>query len=347
MQLLLGVIKLLVVILSSLWLGAFVWTHQPLGKYVSVAFLSLWAILTLAVVVDIVKPSLFSVISQKSLFWDFLGLDFLELSFSAIVLIAIVSFFSMSARNDREWNPEVAQMLDYQLAHDGRTLTIDNVRNFDWQDKSHYQQRWETRQYDLQKLQSLDFVASYWMGDAIAHTLVSFGFSDGQRLALSVEIRKETHEEFSTLGGFFRKFELIIIAADEKDIIYTRSNIRHEDVYIYPMKMDKATIKALLLGYLEQAKSLKTQPTWYNSLVNNCTIAIYVLINNIRPIPFDYRILLSGYIPSYLHEQQWIDNRYSLSEWQQRSHINPKSNPFSANHPISSTDYSQLIRKDF
>ena len=83
--------------------------------------------------------------------------------------------FSMSASNERDWNPEVAQMLDYRLDRDGNTLTISNVRNFDWQDKTHFQPRWETRQYDLAKLQTVDFIASYWMGDAIAHTLVSFG----------------------------------------------------------------------------------------------------------------------------------------------------------------------------
>lgn len=98
-----------------------------------------------------------------------------------MVAIAIASFFSMSASNERDWNPEVAQMLDYRLDRDGNTLTISNVRNFDWQDKTHFEQRWETRQYDLAKLQTVDFIASYWMGDAIAHTLVSFGFSDGKQ----------------------------------------------------------------------------------------------------------------------------------------------------------------------
>lgn len=338
MQLLWGIIKFIVIILSSLWVGVFVWTHQPLGRYVSLALISVWVFFTLAVLVSIIKPTLFSsLLSHQSLL----------LIFFAVVGIAIACFFSMSASNERDWNPEVAQMLDYRLDSDGNTLTISNVRNFDWQDKTHFQPRWETRQYDLAKLQTVDFIASYWMGDAIAHTLVSFGFSDGKQLALSIEIRKEVNEQFSTLGGFFRKFELVIIAADEKDIIYTRSNIRHEDVYIYPINMPKDHIQALLLAYLAKAKSLKTQPAWYNSLVNNCTTAIYELIDDIQPLPFDYRILLSGYIPSYLYDQQLIDNRYSLQQWQQRAHINPKSKPYSVNHPISAADYSQLIRTDF
>ena len=165
MQLLWGIIKFIVIILSSLWVGVFVWTHQPLGRYVNLALISVWVFFTLAVLVSIIKPTLFSsLLSHQSLL----------LIFFAVVAIAIACFFSMSASNERDWNPEVAQMLDYRLDRDGNTLTISNVRNFDWQDKTHFQARWETRQYDLAKLQTVDFIASYWMGDAIAHTLVSF-----------------------------------------------------------------------------------------------------------------------------------------------------------------------------
>jgi len=58
------------------------------------------------------------------------------------------------------------------------------------------------------------------MGPQIAHTLVSFDFANAAPLTFSIEIRKERHEEFSSLGGFFRKYELSLVAADEKDIIY-------------------------------------------------------------------------------------------------------------------------------
>ena len=44
---------------------------------------------------------------------------------------------------------------------------------------------------------SLDLIAVYWMGDAVAHTIVSFGF-EGEHIAISIEIRKERGESFST-----------------------------------------------------------------------------------------------------------------------------------------------------
>ena len=53
MQLLWGIIKFIIIILSSLWVGVFVWTHQPLGRYVSLAVISVWVFFTLAVLVII------------------------------------------------------------------------------------------------------------------------------------------------------------------------------------------------------------------------------------------------------------------------------------------------------
>ena len=72
------------------------------------------------------------------------------------------------------------------------------------------------REYDLRQLRSADLVMSYWMGPAIAHTLVSFGFADGRHLVFSLEIRKERGESFSALGGFFRKFEMTYTVQEGK-----------------------------------------------------------------------------------------------------------------------------------
>ncbi|REM09644.1 DUF4105 domain-containing protein, partial [Mycobacterium tuberculosis] len=81
-------------------------------------------------------------------------------------------------------------------------------------------------------LRSADLILSYWMGPAIAHTLISFGFDDGRYLVFSLEIRKERGESFSALGGFFRKFEMTLVASEETDIVRTRTNARGEDVYL-------------------------------------------------------------------------------------------------------------------
>ncbi len=158
--------------------------------------------------------------------------------FSAAFVVLAVSWWLMQPSQDRDWADDVAQRLQPQVH--GDIVTLHNVRNFDWRSETDYVPRWETRQYDLNRLVSADLALSYWMGPAIAHTLVSFGFDDGSHVVFSLEIRKERGEAFSALGGFFRSFEETLVAADERDILRVRTNVRGEDMYLYRLAIPKA-----------------------------------------------------------------------------------------------------------
>ena len=64
--------------------------------------------------------------------------------------------------------------------------------------------------------------------------MMSFGFKDGSHLCISIETRKELGEEYSSIKGFFKQFELTYVVADERDIVRLRTNYRTgEDVYLY------------------------------------------------------------------------------------------------------------------
>ncbi|CAM5183379.1 Lnb N-terminal periplasmic domain-containing protein [Alishewanella longhuensis] len=156
--------------------------------------------------------------------------------------------------------------------------------------------------------------------------MVSFGFTDGQQLVFSLEIRKEQHESFSAIGGFFRQFEQVIIAADEQDIIRTRSNARQEDVYLYRLVMTQPQLRTLFLGYLETAESLRKTPQFYNTLSSNCTTIVFDLARQIAPnIPLDHRLLLSGHFAEYAYDFGALTPGYSYTELKARGYINPRT----------------------
>jgi hypothetical protein len=136
----------------------------------------------------------------------------------AVALAVLLGWWlSLTPSHDRVWADDVSRML---VSHvDGDRLVLQNVRNFEWRTETDYTPRWETRDYDLAGIVSADLILSYWMGPHIAHTLVTFGFKDGKQLVFSLEIRKERTETFSAVGGFFRQFEQVIIASDERDLI--------------------------------------------------------------------------------------------------------------------------------
>lgn len=243
--------------------------------------------------------------------------------------------------HERDWADDVARLLSADI--EGDRVTVHNVRNFDWRSEADYTPRWETRHYDLQRLTSADLILSYWMGPHIAHTLVSFGFDDGQRLVFSLEIRKERHEVFSAVGGFFRSFEQVIIAADERDIVRTRSNARHEAVYLYSLGLSPAHLRTLFLGYLEAAESLRQAPSFYNTLTSNCTTIVFDLARHIAPgLPADYRLLLSGHFAEYAYDQGALARGYDYARLQALGHINPRA--LQADRETGS-DFSAAIRE--
>jgi hypothetical protein len=281
----------------AIW-GAFgLWYQAPGGQALKILGVALWVGLTLALLMAL---------------WH--GRAVLALAGFAVAFLALLIWWQRIApSNDRLWADDVAQMTTGTV--DGTHVTLHNVRNFEWRSNTDYTQRWETRDYDIDHLNSLDMIMSYWAGPAIAHLLISFGFDDGAHVVFSVEIRREKHESFSEIGGFFKEFELSILAADERDVIRVRTNVRGEDDYLYRIRMPVEDIRALFLSYIGQANALVNQPRFYNTITVNCTTLVYHMMQHIVGyLPLDYRLLLSGYIPGYVYRVGGLDDRFSLAE---------------------------------
>lgn len=262
--------------------------------------------------------------------------------YGIVFSLILIWWLSISPSNDRQWQPDVAK-----LAHatfDGDKVTVHNIRNFDYRSEFTYVPAYYTKTFDLNKLEGVDLFSVYWMGPAIAHTILSFNFGDGGHLAVSIEARKELSEGYSTIKGFFRQYELIYIVADERDVIRLRTNYRNdppEQVYLYRLQGPPQNAKRLFLDYLDKINSLNKKPEFYNTLVDNCTTAIW-LRSRINPehLRFSWKILLSGYLPEYLYESNRLDTRVPFKELQRQSLINDR-----ALAADQKADYSTLIRK--
>lgn len=245
-------------------------------------------------------------------------------AFAAATLVLLAWWQSLAPSHDRVWADDVARLLESDV--DGERVVLRNVRNFDWITETRYAARWETRAYDLSHLVSGDLILSYWMGPHIAHTLVSFGFDDGRKLVFSLEIRKERQESFSAVGGFFREFEQVIIAADERDIVRTRSNVRKEDVYLYRLRATPAQLRTLFKAYLESAERLRRQPEFYNTLTSNCTTIVFDLARQIDPgLPLDIRLLASGHVDEYAYDQRALTPGVPFAELRRRGYIDARA----------------------
>jgi Domain of unknown function (DUF4105) len=267
--------------------------------------------------------------------WPALGI------FALLFIVLLTCWSALEPSNDREWQPENAVLAYASI--DGVRVTLHNVRNFDYRSETDFTAAYYDRTFDLRQLDAVDLFAVYWMGPAIAHTFLSFGFSDGSHVAVSIEARRERGEGYSSVRGFFRQYELYYVVADERDVVRLRTNYRRdppEAVYLYRLKGSGTRARQLFLEYLRGLNALRDHPQWYNSLTTNCTNTIW-LNSRVLPghLPYSWQILLSGYLPEFLYRHGRLDTRLPFEELRQRAHINAL-----ARAADQSADFSQRIR---
>lgn len=242
--------------------------------------------------------------------------------------------------NDRDWQTEVA-VLPYADIN-GDRVTVHNIRNFDYRTETDFTPGYYDRSFDLRKLDRVDLVASYWMGPAIAHLFVSFGFGD-DHLAVSIEARKDRTKPYATLPGFFRQYELVYVVADERDVIRVRTNYRQdppEDVYLYRIFGPIENGRRVFLDYLRDINEVWAHPRFYNTLTTNCTTMIltHAAVNR-GHLPYSWKVLLSGYAPEYAYSMGRLDQTLPFEELRRRAHVNS-----AAQAADQAADFSRLIR---
>jgi len=238
----------------------------------------------------------------------------------------VVWWLSLPASNDRDWLPEVS--VTPWASRAGDLVTIHGVRNFDYRTETDFTPRWEDRTYDLRALDSGDLIAVYWAGKAIAHIMLSFGFGGRDYLAVSIETRKARGQSYSTVAGFFKQYELVYIAADERDVIGVRTTYRQpqEDVYVYRLQVPRENIRRVFLDYLRAMNEMRERPRFYNTLTTNCTttIAMHSHVNPDSP-PLSWKVLLSGYVPQYAYDLGKLDRALPFAELERRVWVNARA----------------------
>jgi hypothetical protein len=246
---------------------------------------------------------------------------------------------SILPRHDRDWIPELARLP--AIAIEGDRMKVENLRNFRWRSETAFDEIWQTRDYDLARLEAVDIALSYWSGENIAHLIVSFVFADQPPLALSVEVRREKGEAWSAIAGFFKSTELAYVAADERDLIGLRTHHRGEDVRLFQLRATKAQTRDVLMAYVADINDLVKQPRWYDTLTVNCTTLVFTLARHAGAgwgfaIPLDWRLLATGHLPAYLQSLGALRADMPLAELVARSRVSERAKAISLDDPAFS-----------
>lgn len=261
------------------------------------------------------------------------------LLFLAAVLAWTLWWNSISASIALGWVVENARQATAQVIED--ELIVRDVRNFEWLGGRDSVPRWEVRRYPLGHLAAVDLFVCTWGNPRVAHVVVSFVFSDLAPLAFSIETRRETRERWSMLAGLMKSYELIVIAADERDVVRVRTNVRGEQVARYRLKSTPQMRRKLLDLYVDMMNALVRRPQFYNTLLRNCTTEVMRILRAAgRRVPLDWRILVSGYVPQYLHELDMLEDTRPFDEMVAAADIGQ-----AARDADDAMDFSQRIRR--
>ena len=313
---------ILIVAPVGLWSAMALWFRLPAPDAVRAVAAGVAAIAALATMI-----ALFSRFRWRALAG-------LALAFAGV----LVWWSTITPPLDGDWAPDVARQTTGTVK--GDILTLSDVRDFDWLSDDDFAERWEPRSYDLSKLDSLDLILSYWAGPKIAHLIMSFGFSDGQVLAWSIEVRRENGAPIRrspTPSGRTRSSISPRTSATRFASVRTCAARTFE---LYRLRASPQAIRTLLLGYVDEANDLKRRPQWYNSITTNCSTAVSQMIRRLGgALPLDWRLLVNGFLPGYLYDHGAVNTSIPLAELMERARIDERAK--AADH---SPDFSRLIR---
>ncbi|WP_115937425.1 DUF4105 domain-containing protein [Aestuariispira insulae] len=264
----------------------------------------------------------------------------LALAGLAIALL-IVIVFSKTPAQDRDWKPDYLRLPEVQA--EGDLYRINQIRDFRFAPNGDIlQNRYLDREYDLTNLKSLWLGISHFTDYGIAHTFLSFEFTNQPPLVVSVEARMEQGESYSPVRGLMREYELIFLLTTEQDSIGSRLHPRAERVLFYPLDLSPQTQKNLFRALMQRVADLSAAPEFYNTLTDNCTSSLTAHATGLSWFQrwLDYRLLLPGFSDGLAQEEGLLPQDIPLEDLRARALLKPES------APLDDPGFSALIRMD-
>lgn len=246
--------------------------------------------------------------------------------------------------NVRSWSADQALLCYAEI--NGDIAHVRNIRNCTYIDQDSYVLNYYDKTYDLSRLQSVDFfVVPFRDMPNLAHTMLSFGFDDGEHLAVSVEIRRERGEKYGVLKSMLNQYELMYVVADERDVVKLRTNYRGDDVYLYRARATPEQARMLFVDVMERVNKLAASPEFYNVFTNNCTTNVVNHINHVAPgkvpyKPYSLKMLLTGHSDRLAYDLGLLDTALPFDEARRRAQVSPLARQFA-----TAPDFSERIRR--
>ena len=225
-----------------------------------------------------------------------------------ILLIGLLVFLAFQKPSHaRTWENGHEELPS--IAIEDGLITIQNMRDFEWDGPFSAEPNYITDTFNLEEMQTAETIISHFAEfEGMAHIFLSFGFTDGRHINISLETRREADEKFSPLLGLLRQFEIIYVVGTDRDLIGVRTGHRDERVYIYPVIASPEKIQELFVALSEEINDVYANPRFYNTLAHNCTNELTKEVEEISDLdfPLTYKTLLPGFFDEVLYSMNLL-----------------------------------------
>jgi len=189
----------------------------------------------------------------------------------AIFLLGGAGPLTEAPRADRDWYPYLSRTAQVTLDADG--FSVSPISNWSYAASGPTDEAYlPEAHYQLSEVRAVWFVLEPQPGSQLAaHTLLLFEFSGDRLLGVTIEARRERHEEYSAIDGLFNAFELAYVWGTARDFLTRRTVMLDHEVFVYPVAIEPVQLRTLLTRLLERTHALQTQPRFYNTITSNCT----------------------------------------------------------------------------
>jgi hypothetical protein len=241
---------------------------------------------------------------------------------------------------DKEWVKDCEH--HSAAAYKGSQVSLKNVRDFTWKGKREYDSKWIDTKVDTDDITDVWYVIDHFHKiKALAHTMLTFEFGDGQFITFSFETRREVGERYDPWQGMWRAYELYLLVATESDALHLRTNARNHKVHLFRVQTPPGKDKALFNALCDRLNSLAETPEWYHTFGKACTTSIVDQVNLITPgrIPNMWRTLFPGHSAKAAWKLKLIEDWGGFESTVEASRVDERARTWNGDE-----DYSRFIR---
>lgn len=181
-------------------------------------------------------------------------------------------------------------------------FVFSNIRDFTWKSEDSTQkQKWIDDVFSPKNIEKVYlFNEPFWPWNLIAHTMISFHFTDWRNLCLSIEAPLYEWKNYSFRKAITFQYAIMYIRWTQHDHVTLRTKLRWWTLTKYLLNINKEHAQELFLMLIKETQKVEKQKSRYNLIANNCLTAMWRIISAHFQLPrWHWSLLLARFSSNF------------------------------------------------